>query len=195
MLADFLRGVVETEYKLISFLTGRNINVKRQHAVTDTVGDDWCGEPTAVNRLFAPLTPNDEMTSWIGGGILFEQPRAIFVKFNLQGKITQIVNDFGKHDVGFGQNRLPFDGDEHGVGAKHGNVLARAGGVGTGFDVHTQGCGQRFLAGLAAASQSPQECQRQIDVESSRQNFHSGPHKTSTREQSKDTYGQTIQQS
>ena len=52
-----------------------------------------------------------------------------------------------------------------------------------------------FFAGLAAASQSQQECQRQIDVESSRQNFHSGPHKTATREQSKDTYGQTIQQS
>jgi hypothetical protein len=62
--------------------------------------------------------------------------------------------------------------------------------------MHAQSAGLLIrFAGLAAASRSQQEGQHQIDVESSRQSFHSGPHKTATREQSKDTYGQTIQQS
>jgi hypothetical protein len=49
--------------------------------------------------------------------------------------------------------------------------------------------------GLAATDRSQQGYQRQINVELPRQSFHSAHHKNVTRKQSKDTYGQTIQQS
>jgi len=131
----------------------------------------------------------------IGGGILLQQPRAVFIKFNFDGKTAGRFDDLGGDDVGFRQNRIALDGDQHGIGAEHGNGLAGTGGVGAGFNVYAQSAGLRFLGGLTAAGQSEQDNQRQINVESSRQSFHSTHYKNATHKQCKDTYGQTIQQS
>ena len=94
------------------------------------------------------------MPSGIGGGILFEQPGPVFIEFDFDGKTAARVDDFGRNDIGFRQNRFALDGDEHGVGAKHGNILTRAGGVGTHLDMHAYSAEFLFrFADLAATSQ------------------------------------------
>jgi hypothetical protein len=120
------------------------------------------------------LAEDGKMAAGIGGGILVQQPGAIFVEFDLDGETAAGVNDLGRDDVGFRQDRFALDGDQHGFRAQHGNVLAQAGGIGSHFDVHAQDGGLGFLAGLAPAGQSQQEHHHQIDVESSRQSFHNG---------------------
>ena len=100
------------------------------------------------------------MLSGIGGGILFEQRRADFVEFYLDGKTALCVNDFGGDEVCLCPHRFVRDGDEHGIGTQHGNGLRRTGVAGTGFDVHAQGADNflglfllPLLLGFAAAKQ------------------------------------------
>ena len=62
-------------------------------------------------RRFTPLAEDDKMFSGVGGGVLFEDERADSVKLNFDGKAAARVNDPGRDDAGFRQDRLPGDGE------------------------------------------------------------------------------------
>ena len=88
--------------------------------------DERRRQPAAIGQFVAPLAEDGEMLAGIGGGVLFQNPGAGFIKMNFDGEPARRVNDFCRNDVGLGQNGFLRDGDEDGIGTQHGDGLARA---------------------------------------------------------------------
>ena len=62
------------------------------------------------------------------GQVVAGDPR--FDEFGAHGRVH-----FGGDEVGFRQNGIARDGDQHRIGAQHGNGLADAQGIGIDLDV------------------------------------------------------------
>ena len=138
VFVDLLRGVVEAEHQLIGLLARA---VGREHQPPSLMRREIIG--AAIQRPLASFSPHwPKMTKW-RPGLAAEYCSSSQAPFS-SNLISMAKPPFAsmtlaRDDVGFRQNRLALDGDQHGIGAEHGDGLAGAGGVGNHFDMHAQG--------------------------------------------------------
>ena len=130
--------------------TSRSASARVMSGVNDNMPPAmrWVMKGAASQRPSASVSPHWPKMTKCFPGLAAEYcsriERADSVKLNFDGKAALRVNDPGRDDVGFRQNRLPGDGEGRGIGAQNGNRLAGAGIVGIDFNVYAQGAD--FLA-------------------------------------------------
>ena len=148
-----------------------------------------------------PLGEDGQMFAGVAGGGLFEGPAGDISEFDFDGK-TAVggVEEPRGDDISLGQDGHGGDVDRDRLRAHDGNGFGGPGGTGLALDMDAQNGHRAFGfampkgAGGQQQHEQQQGCGHEIKIESQAAKTHSAQHQIATSDESKDSYGKTIQQ-
>ena len=113
---EFAAEVAEAQHEFIG-LQARHVRREGQHAIGDAMGDERRRQPPTIDEFVAPLAEDEPNDAGIGGGVLFQQPGAVFVESNFDGKAAGASMTLAATMLASVKMGCSRDGDEHGIGA------------------------------------------------------------------------------